>query len=379
MTRRTRKPPSPSKLLLPALLLSLSLAPLFGQSGPALDLYQKGLILWEAKDYDKAAASFEQAVQADPFFAKPYLSLGVYFDSQKADYAKAASAYMSYIGLNGEKKDEARKWLKVIAYLKYPKDRIPPREAKSHRQALVSYNAAVKDIGAKRYDAALLKLNDTLAVLPYYIDALYARGLIYNEQDLFFQALKDLESVWYEDPDYRDISYYLAVLYDIFATKSPRALGLYRKYLATPGIPADRKAIVENLIGQIERIQALQQRALQAFQKNDLAGVEKIYQDVLAIRPDDILSLNNLGIIFLKSGQPKKAEEYLVRAKNVNPYDPSPYYNLACLYAVQKDPAKALLYYKAGLNYMPQKMKRQALADDDLLLIREDLKSLSHE
>jgi len=380
MKRNPRKTPKQNRILLPLrpllFVILIGLPRLFGQSGASVDLYQKGLVLWEAKDFDKAAQFFEQAVKTDPAFANPYLSLGIYYDNRKQDFAKAAASYMTYISLNGEKKNEARQWLKIIAALKY---KIPKKEAGPHRAALLAYNAAVKLIQSKNYDAALLKLNDSLAILPYYIDALYARGLVYNEQKSFFQAMRDLEQVWLEDPEYRDISYYLGLLYDIFTAKSPKTLGLYKKYLATPGIPADRRTIVEDLVGQIEKVQSLQQQALAAYQKNDLAAVEKIYLEALEIRPNDIQSLNNLGIINIDNKRPKKAEEFLLKAKNINPYDPSPYYNLACLYAAQNDREKALLYFKAGANYMQPKMKSQALRDDDLLLIREDLKLLIHE
>lgn len=357
------------------LLIFISLLTLDVSAGSktSTQVYQEGLICFQNKQFNQAEADFLEAIKLDPKNPEPYYTLGIYYEETLSQFEKAVDAYSQHILLKGSKSLDAAQWIKRIAYLKC---KFTPQSLTKVQQVLATYNAAVKDIDKKNYPAALEKLNDVLSYLPFYIDGLYARGLVYYQQKTFLLAMQDLERVNFYDPDYKDIKYYLGLTYDLFSMKSHEALGLYRTYLLKTDVPVERRKIVENLILNIEKLEEMKNRASQEYQKGNADKVELIYKDALNLRPNDIASLNNMGVLLMSKKEYVHAEQYFIQARNVNPYDASPYYNLACLYAVKQDKNTAIAYFRSALPYMSPRMKKKALEDSDLELIRVELEQI---
>ncbi|GEM_PF-5610617 len=357
------------------LVLSLFLFPaiLIAQSQTALNSYKSGLSFYNTKQFNQAESAFKEAITNDPTFAEPHYDLGLYYEEVAFDFEKAIEHFTRNIRLRGTKANDSRKEIQKISTLKV---KFPPHRLPQIQKSLSTYNAAVKDIDKKNYSLAISKLNSTLSVIPFYIDALYGRGLAHYQQRNFHLAMKDLELVHFFDPAYKDIKYYLAVTYDLFSSKSKEATSLYRSYLLKTDLPDDRRKVVQNILFNIEKIEEIKSKAYAEFQNGNIDKAELLYKDALNIRPNDIIVLNNMGFMLMQKKNYPSAEQYFLQAKNINPYDPNPYYNLACLYSIKKDKTTALAFFRVALPYMSENMKKHALGDEDLSFIHEEIKPL---
>lgn len=366
--RRNRT--SPKKILLLFIFLPLFLQ---AQSPQALKSFNDGVSFYTSKQYNQAEASLKEAIRLDPAYAAPHYKLGLYYEEVVFDFEKAVDHYSSYIRLRGENANQAHQSIQRIVTLKV---KFPPQKLAQVQQALASYNASVKDIEKRNYAAAILKLNSAVSVIPFYIDAIYARGLAHSQQKNYKLALQDLELVHFYDPTYKDIKYYLAVTYDLFSMRSKQAMSLYRAYLLKTDIPDDRRKIVQNLLFNMEKIEEIKTKAYAGYQAKEYQKVELLYKDALNLRPNDITVLNNMGALLMHQGSYSTAEQYFLQAKNLNPYDPYPSYNLSCLYSLKKDKNTALAYFRAAFPHMPENLRKHAVQDEDLTLIRSEIQAL---
>lgn len=339
----------------------------------ASTLYQKGILYFNNAQYSKAEIFFFKAIKANPNFPEPYYNLGIYYDTIAQNHKKAVEEYSRYIVLNGKKKEKAQAWLKKITSLKA---KFSSQETKNITKGLKLYNKAVKKIQKKQYDHALSLVNDSIAILPYYIGSLYLRGRIYYQKHYFLNALRDFEQTYFYDSSFQDTAYYLALTYDLFSDKEKKAFQLYEEVLNNPKTSKARKKIIKNLLNNIKKITLLKQEAYGAYKSNDLNKVEKIYKEILEMRPNNITACNNMGVVYMQRGKNKEALQYLLSASKINPYDPNPNYNLACLYSKQKQKNKALFYYKLALPYMSSVMKTHSLNDSDLVFVKKEIQPL---
>ena len=316
---------------------------------------------------------FFKAIKANPNFPEPYYNLGIYYDTIAQNHKEAVKEYSEYIVLKGKKKEKAQAWLKKITSLKA---KFSSQETKNITKGLKLYNKAVKKIQKKQYDHALSLVNDSIAILPYYIGSLYLRGRIYYQKHYFLNALRDFEQTYFYDSSFQDTAYYLALTYDLFSDKEKKAFQLYEEVLNNPKTSKARKKIIKNLLNNIKKITLLKQEAYGAYKSNDLNKVEKIYKEILEMRPNNITACNNMGVVYMQRGKNKEALQYLLSASKINPYDPNPNYNLACLYSKQKQKNKALFYYKLALPYMSSVMKTHSLNDSDLVFVKKEIQPL---
>jgi len=339
----------------------------------ASTLYQKGILYFNNTQYSKAEKKFLAAIKSDPNFPEPYFNLGIYYDTIAQNHKKAVKEYSQYIVLQGKKKETALAWLKKITSLKA---KFSSKEARDITKGLRLYNKAVKKLQKKQYNQALALVNDSIAILPYYIGSLYLRGRIYYQKQYFLNALRDFEQTYFYDSSFQDTAYYLALVYDLFSDKGKKAFHLYEEVLNNPKTSKRKKKITKNLLNNIKKINLLKQEAYVAYKSNDLNKVEKIYKEILEIRPNNITACNNMGVIYMQSGKNKEATQYLLSASKINPYDPNPNYNLSCLYSIQKQKKKSLFYYKLALPYMSSAMKTHSLNDSDLTFIKKEIQTL---
>ena len=93
--------------------------------------------------------------------------------------------------------------------------------------------------------------------------------------------------------------------------KERRAAASQNRRIAAPSAP-DRSAVVE----------ALMNSALRCHQSGQVAEAERYYHKILAMNPDHISSLHNLGLIAHRSGRYQAAATLIARAIALNDRSP---------------------------------------------------------
>jgi Flp pilus assembly protein TadD len=90
--------------------------------------------------------------------------------------------------------------------------------------------------------------------------------------------------------------------------------------------------------------------AIKAGRKGDFARAEKLYTEVLALDPDNVKALNNLGVVYLAEKKGERAMALFRRAVVLKRNYVDPYYNMACLYAQKNDIDQSLWYLKIAIS-----------------------------
>jgi len=89
--------------------------------------------------------------------------------------------------------------------------------------------------------------------------------------------------------------------------------------------------------------------ALTAQRSGDAPGADALYRRVLALDPDHVRALNNLGIIRMEQKKREEAIALFSKAIIVKKEYVDPYYNLACLYARANEIDESLWYLKVAM------------------------------
>jgi tetratricopeptide (TPR) repeat protein len=89
--------------------------------------------------------------------------------------------------------------------------------------------------------------------------------------------------------------------------------------------------------------------ALAAQRRGDVPGADALYQRVLALDPDHVRTLNNLGVIRMEQKKREAAIALFSRAIILKKEYVDPYYNLACLYARANEIDESLWYLKVAV------------------------------
>lgn len=110
--------------------------------------------------------------------------------------------------------------------------------------------------------------------------------------------------------------------------------------------------------------------ALQKQRSGDYEGAEISYNKVLAMEPNHIFALNNLGVIFMVHSKDDEALELFYRAITLKNDYADPYYNIACIHAKANRIAESLRYLNSAVSIKPEVIK-WAMEDSDLINIRK--------
>ena len=94
---------------------------------------------------------------------------------------------------------------------------------------------------------------------------------------------------------------------------------------------------------------------------NDIETAMKYYDQVLIIKPNDSITLNNIGANLMQLGRKSEALNYFLKALKSNPDYPNTYYAIALVAEMESDFEKAFEYSlqtitrtnKQTNNYMP--------------------------
>jgi len=111
------------------------------------------------------------------------------------------------------------------------------------------------------------------------------------------------------------------------------------------------------------------QDALLAQRKGDIKKAETLYRKVLALAPEHVQSLNNLGVLYLGQKKHDRAISMFSRAIVLKKDYVDPYYNMACLHAQNKEIDESLWYLKAAVT-IDDGVKKWAERDADMRNIK---------
>jgi tetratricopeptide (TPR) repeat protein len=106
------------------------------------------------------------------------------------------------------------------------------------------------------------------------------------------------------------------------------------------------------------------------FQRSGrLRDARSFYQKSLVLDPENVKAVNNIGVTFLQERDFTEARKSLEEAVRLKPDYVDPYYNLACLYAIQGDTKRGLEYLRKAVS-LDGSVREWALTDSDLKALR---------
>ncbi len=110
---------------------------------------------------------------------------------------------------------------------------------------------------------------------------------------------------------------------------------------------------------------ALFAQALELQREGKLEEAKKLYRRVVQIDQYNIQAFNNLGVIYMREKNYKRAIMRFNNALDIKHDYVDAHYNLACLYAQRKDVSQSLFYLKNAIEFNPE-VRRWAKNDGDL-------------
>jgi len=131
-----------------------------------------------------------------------------------------------------------------------------------------------------------------------------------------------------------------------------------------------------------DRIKSLYEKALDAFFAERWEEAASVLEQILKIDPDHINALVKLGDIALYNGDHRKAQDYYLRARNIDPERPGTLFALAEVKRVSGSAEEALKYIEEILEFDGNNMralfkKRELLENmqkwDDLVYLQKGL------
>jgi len=93
--------------------------------------------------------------------------------------------------------------------------------------------------------------------------------------------------------------------------------------------------------------------AVQNHQKNNLQVAEKLYKETLKTNPNHVNAHNNLGIILLQSGKPRKAIICFEKAIEINPNHADAHNNLGVVFNELEEHQKAISSFEKAIQIQP--------------------------
>jgi tetratricopeptide (TPR) repeat protein len=141
------------------------------------------------------------------------------------------------------------------------------------------------------------------------------------------------------------------------------------KYKKTLSAPKNQETVASHKIEASVNFVKFYERA-KYFQKiGRLKEAEGFYKQALALEPDNIFVLNNLGVIYIQQRNYLKARNSLESAIRIKPEYVDPYYNLACLYSLKGNVMKSLENLKKAIS-LNKLVREWARKDRDLQNMR---------
>ena len=252
------------------------------QAVPKLDnlygyAFNEAVTSYNAKDYDKAIASYKLASQIKPQDTTAVL-YSAYASEAKQDFSAAKASYTQLLGMNYK---SVSLYSRLLQMAKQQKDEVGA--AKVLQQALVAYpnnkSFMLEDLNMSlasgKGEDALGKINKAIAVDPGNSNLYAVRGSMYDQQKKQDLALADYKKSVELDPNNFDAQFNLGVYnYNKAADAYTKASKMDLKTYQVSGkkYEVDGKKYFEASVPYFEK--ALQ---LQPEDRNTLASLQKVY------------------------------------------------------------------------------------------------------
>jgi tetratricopeptide (TPR) repeat protein len=287
-------------------ILVLIALPLWGQGD-----FQKGVSFFKQKQYQKAAAEFEQIVKESPEYESGHRVLGKCYLELK-QYRKAANAFAKAIEL------------KEDSFVSYLGASVAHFNLDEHRRA-----------------AALLLRAESLAKSPKERYQLYeTRGSAYFKLRDFPKAVADLEKAnSLQRGEFKNLQQLGLAYYQMKDFRKARTY-LEQARALNPGA-----SDTEKVLSDIDY-----QDALKALAAEDYATAATLLKDFTSKNPEDGEAWFNLGLSQLFANQLDPAEESFLRSSELLPDNWQTYDRLGYIYEKQQQYQRSLTSYQKALS-----------------------------
>lgn len=330
---------------------------------------------------DSAIACYEKAIALEPKEPVYYRNIGnTYYNSKQ--YTKAIQYYEQGNALMA---DSNKTYFNLA--LSYANNNDFEKAANTFKQSLAKqkkiesiylyyYNLGWVLDKQKKLDEALYWYKKTVETNPGYPNGLNNLGFTYDRLGKYDSAITWYRKAYKADPTYTRSLYNLAVIYnDLYKYDS----SVYYYKLLQPLVPDD--ATVPYEIGlsyyyksQFDSAAVFMEKAISLDHTNagyiakagdiyfDAAGINNdnpalykesvtYYKEALRLDSAQYLAMNRLGVAYIYLGDFNAGINIFEMALKKDAVYKNTYeYNLACIYSLQKDKEKALVYFKQSLE-----------------------------
>jgi tetratricopeptide (TPR) repeat protein len=297
----------------------------------ALPVYHKALIL------EPDNANLQYNLGYAYFMLKQWESAIIYLNSyieQKDDEAGSYTDALFYIGTsyNGIKK-----YKEAITYL--------DRAIERSNYHSYYYNKAEALSNMDNNQAALLVLNEAIALHPKIAMLYHKRYQVYKSLNQNEKASNDLKKAEQLDPNDGDILLDIGVGYEN-DNQMQQAISYFRKCITL-------KQSVSGAYGNIANI----------YSSNELMLDSAVYyyQQAIFVEPDAAQHYYNFGNYFKKTNQLDQAINLYLKAIALDSSLSQPYNNLAIVYSDKKEVDKAINYLVLANRKVPNNFSTLAL------------------
>lgn len=280
-----------------------------GRRQEAMKRFNDGATAFNGGDLEAAKASFLEAVEMDPEWAKPYLGLANVYNQQGA-WAEAATAADRY--LEAEPGDTQALSTAYVAY-----SRLGDTERKAELLAALGqsemaptlaaqvYNEGVVEVQAGNDEAAIAKFEQAREIDPDLLEAYTTLGTLYYNAGRYPETLEILEELFARDPDNAQGRRVRFLVFDALedSERADEAIAAYFE------------------VDPQNAAQLLYRRADMDFRDGFSDRAKASLERILAADPDMPQAHYTLGKIYLSTDS-AKAKEHLERFLALAPDDP---------------------------------------------------------
>lgn len=294
----------------------------------------------ELQYYDKAAASYEKALELNWFERLAYEVAEFYEDRQ--EYDKAVVVYLGIVN-EGESSDMAKTRL-VNLYLTLEENDKALELLRDLRSVLPeSHNVDLTMsrilLSQEKYDEAIMILEDVLQTNPELTVMRYLIGMAYYRHNDSKRAEEQLQLIPTDSTLYED-SIFLRVKILSESDNYPGAIDLLQKEIADA---TTRKSSFYILLASIYR------------QNGEIEQGREVYEQATRLYPDDIDLLYNYGIFLEKIGEQDPAMAKMQAVLVLDPENGAALNYIGYTWADNNiHLEKALEYIKKAVELMPE-------------------------
>ncbi len=280
-----------------------------GVRNAAVKAYNVGAAAYEAREMEKAKASFLEAIEVDPTLAEPFLVMADIYLTEDA-HQEAADAAEAYLALKpGDNKGQ------MLAYEAYQK--LGNQAKIDELRAVLGETEAAPQLAIQTYNegalatqkgdnvTAIRKFQAALNLDPSLAEAHAALGSVYYNQQQYDQALESIEKTLELKPDHLGATRTRYLINDALNNRegADAAIAAYVK--------VDPKGAAR----------LLYQRADLDFRDGEAAIAKIALLKVLEIDPEMARAHYTLGLIYA-SDDTAKAKQHLEKFISMAPDDP---------------------------------------------------------